>query len=805
MDRISQLTTALSDRYRIERELGAGGMATVYVAEDLRHRRKVAIKVLRAELAAALGPERFLREIETTANLRHPHILPLYDSGQAGEFLYYVMPLVEGESLRDRLTREKQLPIEEALGIAREVADALGYAHSRGIIHRDIKPENILLEGGHAVVADFGIARAVSAAGADKLTRTGMSIGTPSYMSPEQAAGEENLDGRSDLYALGCVLFEMLGGQPPFTGPTVESVVHQHLMVAPPPITNLRPTVPVAVAGALARTLAKNPADRFNPASQFVQALSGAGVTTTQVAEPVRAPKRWPLGVAAAAVLILIAAALLLLPGRNGAPRAEAGSDLRALAVLPFVNTSGDAKDEYFSDGITDELAHALSKLPGLTLAGRSSSFSFKGKSVPAPEIGKVLNVGAIVEGTVRRSGDRLRVTVQLTSTSDGRVLWSDAFERAGADVFAVQDAFTSAIVGALTPLLGGAAAAPVSAGVDTRGTSDAAAYDFYLRGRYYWAQRGAGPLDTALAFFQQGVQRDSSFARGWAGLALTHVMRPNFNSDVAALPAFAAAESAGRKALALDSTLADAHLAIAMSRMRQLDLAAADRGFAAARRLEPQNATSHHWSGLYYWLSGDSTSADRELDLALTLDPLSATTVNSRAVMMADRRRFMEAKEGFRRAGDLSAAFATTYSNAIRMAVWQGKADSVAVARQVYLPGKTRGRWGVQVFALAAAGRWKDARQLRDSVERGAKPGVLVMDRGMAALAFGEYARAAELLVESMEREGLLTNVFFSLCDPMLDRIRDQPAFISFLQRHGLPQCPYQSPWPIATSAGRP
>jgi Tol biopolymer transport system component len=275
MNAPDRLAAALADRYVIERELGAGGMATVYLAEDLRHRRKVAIKVLRPELAAALGAERFLREIETTAGLRHPHILPLYDSGDADGFLFYVMPLVEGESLRDRLDREKQLPLDDALAIAREVADALGYAHARGIVHRDIKPENILLEGGHAVVADFGIARAVSAAGGDRLTQTGMAVGTPLYMSPEQAAGESDLDGRSDLYSLGCVLYEMLAGQPPFTGPTVEAVARQHITVDAAPVTNLRPAVPPAVAGALARTLAKNPADRFSGAARFAEALVG--------------------------------------------------------------------------------------------------------------------------------------------------------------------------------------------------------------------------------------------------------------------------------------------------------------------------------------------------------------------------------------------------------------------------------------------------------------------------------------------------------------------------------------------------
>ncbi len=271
---VDRLTTALADRYRIERELGAGGMATVYLAEDVKHERHVALKVLKPDLAHALGPERFLREIKITARLTHPHILPLLDSGEADGFLFYVMPFVEGETLRDRLDREKQLPIDDAVQIAREVADALSYAHSHDVLHRDIKPENILLESGHAVVADFGIARAISAAGGDRLTETGLAIGTPSYMSPEQAVGSGDLDGRSDLYALGCVFFEMLAGQPPFTGPTVESVIQQHVAVEAPAITNLRPAVPADVVAAVARALAKTPADRFSPVGQFAEALA---------------------------------------------------------------------------------------------------------------------------------------------------------------------------------------------------------------------------------------------------------------------------------------------------------------------------------------------------------------------------------------------------------------------------------------------------------------------------------------------------------------------------------------------------
>ncbi len=282
-DAFERLKAALSKRYAIEREVGAGGMALVYLAEDLKHHRKVAVKVLRPELAAAIGPERFLREIEIAAGLDHPHILPLYDSGEADNFLYYVMPYVEGESLRDRLNREKQLPLDDARQVARDVADALSYAHGRGVVHRDIKPENILLAGGHARVADFGIARAITAAGGDRLTQTGMAVGTPTYMSPEQAAADDDVDGRSDLYSLACVLFEMLAGEPPFTG-APERMLAQHLTAEPPNIMTKRPAVPPEVAAALMRALAKTPADRFNPAALFANALQPTGPAVSAAA-----------------------------------------------------------------------------------------------------------------------------------------------------------------------------------------------------------------------------------------------------------------------------------------------------------------------------------------------------------------------------------------------------------------------------------------------------------------------------------------------------------------------------------------
>ncbi|MES2125590.1 MAG: protein kinase [Gemmatimonadota bacterium] len=345
---LEQLATALADKYRIIRELGAGGMATVYLAEDIKHQRNVAVKVLNPELSNELAPERFLREIATTANLRHPHILPLFDSGACrpgqGEgpaFLYYVMPLVEGQSLRTHLDQQRQLPVDEAITIAREVGEALEHAHQHNIIHRDIKPDNILLDGGHAVVADFGIARAIGSGGTGALTQAGVSVGTPLYMSPEQAAGETNLDGRSDQYALGCVLYEMLGGQPPFTGPTAESIVRQHMVAEPAPITNLRSSVPPHVASAIARALEKNPADRFNATGQFVQAL------TSRTDAPVARAGSRTLVIGGIAASILLTAAIWLAGRKTSQPlhvtlgRSEQFTAEPGLEIQPALSPDG--------------------------------------------------------------------------------------------------------------------------------------------------------------------------------------------------------------------------------------------------------------------------------------------------------------------------------------------------------------------------------------------------------------------------------------------------------------------------------
>jgi len=619
---IGALTTALAERYRIERELGRGGMATVYLAEDLKHHRRVALKVLHAELAHAVGADRFLREIETTAALHHPHILGLYDSGAAGGFLYYVMPYVEGESLRDRLTREKQLPLDDALQIAREVSDALSYAHSRGVIHRDIKPENILLASGHAMVADFGIARAVTRAGSETLTGTGTAVGTPTYMSPEQAAGERDLDGRSDLYALGCVVYEMLAGQPPFTGPTVESVVHQHLTAEPRSITQIRPAVPAAVAGVLQRALAKNPADRFSPVAQFADALRAGRTETGIIPGAVTGGvPRWPLFLAAALALVVVVLAIggLRSVSRRGTA-AGAGDSTPSIAVLPFVDLSGGSA-EYLGDGIAETLIGALASVGGLRVAARTSAFSFKGRNEDVRAIAEALGVRSVLEGSVQRAGDRLRISAQLINAGDGFHLWSQTFDRDVADVFAVQDEVARAVVSALQVRL-------ASGGrVVDQGTESLDAYNAYLQGLFHWNRRTAPDMERAAEYFQQAIAADSSFARAWAGLALAYVLFTPSEYDVRTITpaeALRRAERAARRALAIDSRLAEAHSALGdvFDQTGQLDssLAAYERAIAA----DPRYATARQWYASHLAKRGRVAEGLKQMQQAEQLDPLS-------------------------------------------------------------------------------------------------------------------------------------------------------------------------------------
>src|SRR2546428_775875 len=497
---LARLKAALADRYAIDRELGHGGTATVYLAQDLKHSRSVAIKVLRPELAAALGAERFLREIEIAARLTHPHILALHDSGAAGGLLYYVMPYLEGESLRDRLNRERQLPIEEAVRIAREVASALSHAHSHDVVHRDIKPENILLSGGEAVVADFGIARAIVAAGAEQLTDTGLAVGTAGYMSPEQATAEMQLDGRSDVYSLGCVLYEMLAGHPPFLGTTAQEILARPALDPVPPLRTIRPELPEAVELAVRKALAKSPAVLFATAAALSEALAQAIVSPSIRRRAARSIRL----VAVGASLLAAGYALLTRPPSSSD---EPGP---SIAVLPFKNIGGDVNNEPFSDGMTDEITTALGKVEGLRVAARPAAFRFKGKNVVPEEIGRQLHVLYVLDGGVRMGGNRRRVSAQLINVARGNEIWAEEYDRDARDrdVFVVQDEITRAIVAALRVHLSG----PASAALAEHATVSPEAHDLYLQGRYFFAKRDSASLRKAQEYFESAIHKDSTY-----------------------------------------------------------------------------------------------------------------------------------------------------------------------------------------------------------------------------------------------------------------------------------------------------
>ncbi len=539
-DQILVLNSALAGRYQVESELGTGGMATVFRARDLKHEREVAIKVLRPDVTAAIGRGRFLREIQIVAQLNHPHILPLYDSGEVEGLLLYVMPLVRGESLRERIKRQGVLSIEDTIDVARDVADALAYAHGSGVVHRDIKPGNILIEDGHAMVTDFGIALAVSAAGDERITETGVYLGTPEYMSPEQAAGEKTLDGRSDQYSLACVLYEMLTGQPPFVGPSARSVVARHLTDPPPPLVTVRPEVGMAMEEAISRALAKLPVDRFDTILEFVEALS-----YDYTGESVSAP--------------------------------------RSIAVLAFANLSTDAENEYLSDGLSDEIINALTRIEGFRVASRTSAFAFKGSGEDIRSIGRRLNVRSVLEGSVRKAGNRLRVTAQLINVEDGYHLWSERYDREMKDVFAIQDEIAENVVDALQIVLSDAE----KRAIQKVPTTDVVAYDYYLRGRKFFYQFREKSLQYARQMFARAIESDRTYALAYAGIADScSFLYMYFDSSEANL---AQANEASATALELDPELAEAHAARGLALSLGDGVAEAEEEFERAIELNPK------------------------------------------------------------------------------------------------------------------------------------------------------------------------------------------------------------------------
>ena len=625
-DAISRLTASLADRYRIERELGGGGMSRVFVAEEVELRRTVVIKVIAPELAEELSAERFTREVKLAARLQQANIVPVLAAGNAGGLPYYTMPFVRGESLRARLATGVALPMSDAISILRDVGRALAYAHAEGVVHRDIKPENILLSGGAAVVTDFGIAKALVAsrtqAGGTStgITRAGTSLGTPAYMAPEQALGDPGTDHRADIYAWGVVAWELLGGAHPFGDrPTMQAMIAAHVAESPPSLAARRPEVPAALAAVVMRCLEKDPANRPASASEALVALESANssgnTSSERIAQPVIPPRsrRAPIAVAALLVIALTALVVVHLI-RRGAPVASVD---KSLAVLPFTTTIGDTANSYLAEGIADEVTNTLSQVPGLRLAGRMSAARFVGKGNSVQEIGTALKVAEVLDGTVRRDGDQIRVTAELSNASDGMVIWHESYERAAKDVFAVQDGIARAIAGQLQVTLAGAGTTSLAAS----GTRDATAYDLYLKGMYLYRRRGPGVTD-AISTLEQATVRDTTFARAWAALSNALAVSPSYVNvrDSEVLPR---ARAAAERAVRLDSTLSDAHLALGYVDAEQFQWKAAESELRRAIALDPTNAEAEYRLGYTLVNQGRPADAIPELRRAEAHDPL--------------------------------------------------------------------------------------------------------------------------------------------------------------------------------------
>ena len=682
----ARLAAALAARYRLESELGQGGMATVYLAYDLRHERRVAVKVLRPELAAALGADRFLNEIRIAANLTHPHILPLHDSGEIEGFLFYVMPFVEGESLRTRLAREGELPVHEAARILRDVADALAYAHQQGVVHRDIKPDNVLLSGRHALVMDFGVAKAVSeATGRQKLTTAGMALGTPAYMSPEQAVADPHMDHRADIYALGVMAYEMLAGQPPFTGPSAQAILAAQVTEAARPITLIRQAVPPQLAQLVMQCLEKRPADRPAHADALLPALEGltttsGGITPTGTMPVAAARARGRHRVA----IIAGGLVLLFLAGGYGVTRLlrGPGGSAQSIAVLPFETVGGADSNQVFTDGIQDEILTDLTHIATLQVTSRASVREYRNTTKGVKQIGTELGVRTLLSGQVQRAGTRVHVNVQLIDASRDRQLWAESYDRelTAGDVFAIQGDIARNVATALAAQF----TATEAASLGSAPTSNLEALDWYHRGRDMFDQRGGKLQDTSsVRAFEQAVALDSNFAEAWAGLAEAHSWEVRQGSTTDTLPARRALD----RALALKPESPDVRLARAFyAYYARGDYSSALAEFRAVGAIRPGDPDAMGGVGYILRRQGHFAQALEAEQRVSVLDPRSS----GRLVDLGDTyqmlRRSEEASGYYQRARVLSPGNEGAYGYSVWTALW-GLGDTAATRQLLDAP----------------------------------------------------------------------------------------------------------------------
>ena len=742
------LRTALADRYRFERELGTGGMATVYLAYDLRHHRNVALKVVREDISAGLGSERFLREIRLAASLHHPHILPLYDSGEADGCLYYVMPVAEGESLRDRLVRETSLPVADAVQLAREVADALDYAHRHDVVHRDIKPENILLHEGHALITDFGIGKALStAAPGAALTQIGLAVGTPMYMSPEQAGGEPNLDGRSDLYSLGCVLYEMLTGTPPFTGSTVQSVIAKRFTGPPPDPGATHPSIPVAVAAVTRKLMGTSPEDRFATGAHAAAALATSTTPTATAAY-----------------------------ARETTTRVR--SRLPSIVVLPFINQSPDPENEYFSDGLTEEIISDLSRVKALSVISRTSSMQLKGTTKSVPTLAQELSVRYALAGSVRRAGPSLRITAELVDSVTDTPVWAEKFSGTMEDVFDVQERVAREIVTALGVTL----SSDEDRRLAVREIQDVRAFELYLqarqelRGMGVAVERGRALLDQAIAI--EGRTAPLLWLLAWSDVAMV-------KSGLRDAAILAECEVQAERLLEMAPGQFYGHSLlgyIAFERGRHLE---AMRHFREALAREPNDMESLFWAIVTCWNAGHIPEAEALTRRMTATDPLSPLSWLAIGVTEWFSGRLANAPPALRRSlelgpGNYIAHWSAGYVHCLVGDASQAAEEAAWLEAQGSQVPYT---WQLNAMVAALQGDHARARQVLAPVNTAPLDFHLAFHFAESFAMAGDAARALAVLEEAVDK-GFYAYPFMARFCPPLDPLRGMPEFERILEK---------------------
>ena len=783
---LEQLQQSLGSAYTIDRELGGGGMSRVFLATENRLNRKVVVKVLSPDLAASVSAERFEREIQLAAQLQQANIVPLLATGDTNGLPYFTMPFVEGESLRAEMAAHGSLSITECVSILRDVARALSYAHAVGVVHRDIKPDNVLLSHGAAVVTDFGIAKALSdsrsATGSSNLTQTGTSLGSPAYMAPEQVAGDPNVDHRADLYALGCMGYELLAGQPPFTAETPQRVFAAHLTEKPRPLATVRPEVPRALAAIIMRCLEKEPADRPASAAEILTALESVSTSDSKTTRaPMReafTPTSRRIAIVAAVVLFIVAAgaAATKVFSRAGKPTAD-----RSVAVLPLANLSGDKANDYFGEGLAEEITGALANA-GLRVVGRSSALALSAKGMSAREIARQLHVGNLLQGSVQRSGDRVRISVSLISAPDESVLWNETYDRAITDVFAVQDEIARAVAGELKIKL---AAGQRLRQVDTQNPEAHAAY---LQALYLWNRRNAPGLRKAIGLFAEAVRLDPTYAQAYGGMAMAYVVMPAYDDIGNADMLDRGREAAGR-ALALDSGNVQALTALAYTDALQYRNASAERLFNRAIAADSTFATAHFWRGLLFLQQERNDEALAAILRARTLEPASLVINTAVTQVLYDMRRYDAADKSGRAVLQLESTFQLGIVDLAKVMIEQGKAkEAVPMLLPILdVPGFSHlEKVGVAAYALARAGRMDEARALLKKAAE-SPTARQSTQRGMIAAALdavGEREKAVAMLRAAVNDHDLWLAHYFSAApydglrkDP---RVRDLFAIVS-------------------------